>query len=87
MILWPRAVGLVALYDVLLCWVKRKSRYILPLLIMVGNWLTLMIATPTAFGLRYIFIMMLGVPLLVFYPLLLPPSEEEATSRKKHISM
>lgn len=77
----------IAFYDVLLCWVKRKSRYILPLLIMVGNWLTLMIATPTAFGLRYIFIMMLGVPLLVFYPLLLPPSEEEATSRKKHISM
>lgn len=77
----------ITFYDVLLCWVKRKSRYILPLLIMVGNWLTLMIATPTAFGLRYIFVMMLGFPLLVSYPLLLSSSEEAATRIKKDASI
>ena len=56
------------LYDIVLCWMKRKSLYILPLIGMIGNWLTLMIATPTAFGIRYIYILVIAAPLLLAYP-------------------
>ena len=56
------------LYDIVLCWMKRRSIYILPLTGMIGNWLTLMIATPTAFGIRYIYILVIAFPLLLVYP-------------------
>ena len=61
----------ILLYDIVLTWAKRKSLYILPLAGMIGNWLTLMVATPTAFGVRYIYILVIGLPLLLAYPGLL----------------
>lgn len=60
------------LFDAVLCWMKRQSGYIVPLLIMIGNWMTLMVATPTAFGVRYIYVCVLGLPLLLIYPWLVP---------------
>lgn len=65
------------LYDIVLCWMKRKSIYILPLAGMIGNWLTLMIATPTAFGIRYIYILVIAVPLLLAYPWLALRQQEK----------
>ena len=65
------------LYDIVLCWMKRKSLYILPLTGMIGNWLTLMIATPTAFGIRYIYILVIAVPLLLAYPWLAGRQKEK----------
>ena len=56
---------------------KRKSIYILPLTGMIGNWLTLMIATPTAFGIRYIYILVIAVPLLLVYPWLTETQREK----------
>ena len=61
----------ILLFDAIFCWVRKKSVYLIPLLVMIGNWVTLMIATPTAFGLRYIYIFMIGLPLLLTYPWLL----------------
>lgn len=61
----------ILLYDIVLAWAKRKSLYILPLAGMIGNWLTLMVATPTAFGVRYVYILVIGLPLLLAYPGLL----------------
>lgn len=65
------------LYDIVLCWMKRKALYILPLTGMIGNWLTLMIATPTAFGIRYIYILVIAVPLLLVYPWLAGRQKEK----------
>lgn len=65
------------LYDIVLCWMKRRSIYILPLTGMIGNWLTLMIATPTAFGIRYIYILVIAVPLLLVYPWLTETQREK----------
>lgn len=62
--------------DTVICWVKKRPAYIFPLLVMIGNWLTLMIATPTAFGVRYIFVCVLGLPLLIVYPWLVPKQPE-----------
>lgn len=67
----------IVFFDVMFCWVRKKGRYILPLLAMIGNWLTLMVATPTAFGLRYILVMMLGLPLLVMYPWLVEKGKNQ----------
>lgn len=61
----------ILFYDLLLCWIKKRLIYILPLIGMIGNWLTLMVATPTAFGIRYIYILVIGLPLLLAYPWLL----------------
>lgn len=58
----------VMLTNVLICWIKRKEMYIIPMSVMIGNWLTLMIGTPSSFGLRYIYILMIGLPLLCCYP-------------------
>lgn len=55
-----------------LCWIKRQSVYIIPLLVMIGNWMTLMVATPTAFGVRYIYVCVLGLPLLLVYQWIVP---------------
>lgn len=53
--------------NIVLCWMRKKSIYILPLLVMTGTWLTLMLATPTAFGVRYIYVFVIGLPLLLSY--------------------
>lgn len=51
--------------SLLIC-VKRRAAYVLlpPLL----NWLTYLVATPAAFGLRYVFILLLSVPLMIVLP-------------------
>lgn len=69
------------LYDIVLCWMKRRTICILPLTGMIGNWLTLMIATPTAFGIRYIYILVIAAPLLLVYPWLAGtlPEKERST--------
>lgn len=61
----------IIILDVFLCLIYKKIEYILPLIPVVGNWGTLMIATPTAFGLRYIWINVLVFPLAILYPFLL----------------
>lgn len=73
------ATGLLiwaVLVNAVLCWMKKRGNYIIPLLGMIGNWLTLMVATPTAFGVRYIFVCVIGLPLLAAYPWLMPGREE-----------
>lgn len=49
------------------CLMGEKKRYIIPLVPFAGTWLTMMVATPTAFGLRYVFIYAIGLPLIVIY--------------------
>lgn len=66
----------IVLFDVILCWMKKRSEYILPFMIFVGNWATLMIATPTAFGVRYVYICVLGLPLLLIYGFMIPERKE-----------
>lgn len=61
----------ILLFDIVFCWMRKKSVYIIPLLVMAGNWLTLMVATPTAFGVRYIYLLVIGLPLVLLYPWLL----------------
>ena len=58
----------ILLFDIVFCWMRKKSVYIIPLLVMAGNWLTLMVATPTAFGVRYIYLLVIGLPLVLLYP-------------------
>lgn len=61
----------IMLFDMVLCWMKKQSIYMFPLLVMAGNWLTLMVATPTAFGIRYMYVSVIGFPLLLIYPWLI----------------
>ena len=58
----------ILLWDIVMCWMKKKSIYILPLLVMAGNWITLLVATPIAFGIRYLFVCVIGLPILLAYP-------------------
>ena len=62
----------IVLANAVFCWMKRRGNYVIPLLGMIGNWMTLMVATPTAFGVRYIFVCVIGLPLLIVYPWLVP---------------
>lgn len=58
----------ILLWDIAICWIKKKSLYIVPLLTLTGNWFTLLVATPIAFGIRYLFVCVIGLPLLLVYP-------------------
>lgn len=68
----------ILLFDIVLCWMRKKSIYIVPLLVMAGNWGTLMAASPTAFGVRYIYVLVIGLPLVLLYPWLLGGISREA---------
>lgn len=68
----------ILLFDIVLCWMRKKSIYMIPLLVLAGNWITLMAASPTAFGVRYIYVLVIGLPLTVLYPWLLRCSSREA---------
>ena len=57
--------------NLLYCVTEKKYKYMIALLPMIGNWGTLMIATPTAFGLRYIWINVVAFPLLLLFPFIL----------------
>ncbi|HJF40617.1 MAG TPA: hypothetical protein K8V91_06805 [[Clostridium] spiroforme] len=57
----------ILLWDIVMCWMKKKSIYILSLLVMAGNWITLLVATPIAFGIRYLFVCVIGLPILLAY--------------------
>ena len=61
----------IMLWDIVMCWMKKKSIYIIPLLVMAGNWLTLLVATPIAFGIRYLFVCVIGLPIMILYPWLI----------------
>ena len=73
----------ILLYDVVLCWMRKKTVYILPLLVFVGNWMTLMIATPIAFGIRYVYVCVIGLPLLIVYGFMLSNGEGIPGEKKK----
>lgn len=47
-----------------------KLKYSLPFMPAMLNWATVMIATPVAYSLRYVFVFALGVPLYLTLPLL-----------------
>ncbi len=70
----------ILLFDIVLCWMRKKSIYMIPLLVLAGNWITLMAASPTAFGVRYIYVLVIGLPLMLLYPWLLRGSSREAGS-------
>lgn len=61
----------ILFWDIVMCWMKKKSIYIIPLLAMAGNWITLLVATPIAFGIRYLFVCVIGLPILLLYPWLI----------------
>jgi hypothetical protein len=64
----PTAVPIwIVFINMLFCVVMKKLRYIVPLLPLTGTWLTMMVATPTAFGLRYVFVYVLALPLALIY--------------------
>ena len=68
-------------FDLLYCVVKRKYKYVTMLLPMLGNWGTLMIATPTAFGLRYIWINVIALPLMLLIPFILARNDQKQSNR------
>lgn len=70
----------ILLFDIVLCWMRKKSIYMIPLLVLAGNWITLMAASPTAFGVRYIYVLVIGLPLMLLYPWLLRGGSREAGS-------
>lgn len=53
--------------------VPRKQRFkaLLPAMPAIGLWLTIMIATPVASSLRYVYVLVLLTPLVVVYPALM----------------
>lgn len=57
-----------------LVYMNRKKQYLLVLLPCFISWISIMIATPVAFSLRYVFMLAFALPLIVYLPWL---SKEE----------
>jgi len=55
----------------------RRARYLSVLAPCIGAWLSLMIASPVAFGLRYLFMIVASLPLILALPLLAPDDGAE----------
>ena len=60
---------------------NKRYKNLLILVPALLNWGTLMIATPIAFTLRYVYILVLMVPLTIFVPIM--KNKEEAEKRMK----
>ena len=56
---------------------NKRYKNLLILVPALLNWGTLMIATPIAFTLRYVYILVLMVPLTIFVPIMKNKEEEE----------
>ena len=67
-LLWLVLLGMTAAY-------ANKAKNTLPYMPAMLNWATVMIATPVAYSLRYVFVFALGLPLYLVLPLLLGGEE------------
>lgn len=59
------------------CLAIRKNAFIIPLFSLYSVWLTLMVGTPVAYGLRYLWVYALFVPIFIMYPKLVNTSNEK----------
>ncbi len=71
----------LVLLSVFFILVKKRYRYLILLLPGILVFLTILIATPVAFSLRYVFILALGLPVYLAAPFLV--EEEQAIARKQ----
>lgn len=69
-LLWLVLLGMTAAWG-------QKTRNTLPYMPAMLNWATVMIATPVAYSLRYVFIFALGLPLYLTLPLMLEQSGDD----------
>ncbi len=69
----------LAIGSALLAIFKKKYRYLLLFLPGMLVFTTIMIATPVAFSLRYVFVLALGLPVYILSPFLLDKREKMKT--------
>lgn len=48
--------------------INKKTKYIFVLLLCLISWVSIMVATPVAFSLRYVFMMVYSLPLIIMMP-------------------
>ncbi len=61
---------------------KQRFKALLPAMPTIGLWLTIMIATPVASSLRYVYVLVLLTPLLVVFPALMRRKLADAPDHK-----
>jgi hypothetical protein len=66
----------LAMISAFLCFRINNIKKLLPYAPIIGLWLTIMIATPVAFSLRYVYILVLFIPLLIPLPGILKQCNE-----------
>ena len=67
----------------LLTWMQEKYALLLGFFPPVLLWLTIMVATPIAFSLRYIYLLAYGLPLFLLLPFLRVETEAEEIITKE----
>ena len=60
----------------LFLFIQRRGKYTIVLLPCLLLWLSIMIATPVAFSLRYVFVLAYALPLIVLLPIIAKKSEQ-----------
>ena len=67
----------IVMLSALICFRMMNIMKVLPYIPVIGLWLTIMIATPVAFSLRYVYILVLLIPLLFVLPGILKRYDKE----------
>ena len=57
--------------------INKKQKYIYVLMPCLISWISIMVATPVAFSLRYVFMMVYSLPLIVMLPFMTKNKEKD----------
>lgn len=72
----------IMLLSIFLLIINKNYKYILVLLPCIIGWVSIMIATPVAFSLRYVFMLAYALPLMIMLPMLVKNQKEEGENEK-----
>lgn len=63
---------------------RKKYKNLIIFIPFIANWLTIMIATPLAFSLRYVYILVLGLPIAFYIPFLGNSNKSKLLNEKEN---
>ena len=73
---------MIMIISMMICIYKKRYKNLLIYIPALATWITIMIAVPVAFGLRYVYILVLMIPLSLIVPFL-KPERSQAKSEEK----
>lgn len=75
----------ILIISAMMLYIQKKTTYIICLLPGAILWLSIMIATPVAFSLRYVFVLAYALPFILLLPVITKNKDERSSKYKKKL--